>query len=266
MKKIILMLLIVLVNNTQGFAWGYKGHKIIAGVAKTMLLPGVMDSVQHYLGDKSMEDASVWMDDVRSDASYDYLKPMHYINVEKDKTYVKVNDPNIINELDVVFEQLQHRANMSAESSKINLMILFHLVEDLHQPLHTGYSVDKGGNSVQVDYLGTKSNLHKVWDTNIIESQNISEADCLSYIKGLSAKEKKDIETLNFVSWMNESRALLPQLYALNGDKIDQSYVDKNTVIVKRQLSLAAIRLAATLNYLFSKPTKIKHAGASKAG
>jgi len=260
-KKMKVFLLIVsglVIHVNSVFAWGNKGHKIVAQIAKECLDKSIVDSVQNYLGDISFEAASVWMDEIRSDHSYDYLKPAHYINVEKDKTYVKVSDTNIINELDRVFAELQHRKGSSKESTRLNLLILFHLVGDLHQPLHTGYADDKGGNTIEVDFMASKSNLHKVWDTNIIEAQNVTTENCLLIVKSFSDKEKKRIETVDFVKWMNDSRILLNNVYNLTGTTIDQKYVSDNVVIIQKQLAVAGMRLASALNHAFGKESKSK--------
>lgn len=257
MKKIaILTVAAVMLSISSAFAWGNKGHKIVAQLAKLNLDKSVIDSVQFYLGQTSFEDAAVWMDEVRSDHSYDYMKPMHYVNVEKDKTYVKVSDPNIVNELATVMADLQNRKTFTKEDTKKNLMILFHLVGDLHMPLHAGYSTDKGGNAIDVDFLGFHSNLHKVWDTNIIEEQKITSENCLVYINTLSAKDKQKIQIINIIDWMNDSRALLSNVYAFENNSIDNNYVVKNTPVIEKQLSKAGLRLASTLNQLFKPDTK----------
>lgn len=49
------------------------------------------------------------------------------------------------------------------------LKYLVHFVGDIHQPLHAGYQDDKGGNTYQVQFHGKGSNLHKVWDSQLIE-------------------------------------------------------------------------------------------------
>jgi hypothetical protein len=257
MKKIIPLIVVAFVlNYTKTFAWGSRGHKIVAQIARNFMDKNVADSVQYYLGNKSFEDASVWMDEIRSDHSYDYMKPMHYINIEKDKTYVKVSDPNIINELDLVIGELQKRNKYKKEQIKEDLLILFHLVGDLHQPLHTGYADDKGGNTVDVDFLGTRSNLHKVWDTNIIEEEKISTESCLALINAMTDKEKKSIQQINTVNWMNDSRILLNAAYSFKNDAIDKDYVKNNVPVIERQLSRAGLRLAAVLNQAFEKNIK----------
>jgi hypothetical protein len=45
------------------------------------------------------------------------------------------------------------------------LRMLIHIVEDVHQPLHTGHLSDKGGNDVKVQWFGKESNLHSIWDS-----------------------------------------------------------------------------------------------------
>ena len=47
-----------------------------------------------------------FLDEIKNDASYDYLKERHYINVERDATYVKTKDPNAVNELELVIALL----------------------------------------------------------------------------------------------------------------------------------------------------------------
>ena len=68
----------------------------------------------------------------------------------------------------------------------------------------------------------------------------------------MSNQEKNKIQTLNIETWMYESRNLLTTIYDFN-DKINQDYIDKNKIIVKKQLVKAGIRLATVLNYVFKK-------------
>jgi len=116
------------------YGWGAKGHKIVAQIAKSCLNQSTIDSIQVFLGSVSFEEASVWMDEVRSDHQYDYLKPRHYVNVEKDKTYVATEKPNIINELDSVLSILKEKGPRDKEKVKMALLELFHLIGDIHQP------------------------------------------------------------------------------------------------------------------------------------
>src|SRR6202012_663631 len=102
---------------------------------------------------------------------------------------------------------LKHRNTLSDLDAKKDLMMLFHLVGDLHMPLHVGYSQDKGGNDVQVKYLTHPSNLHRVWDTEIIESENITANDCLMMINRFDKDEIAKIKEINTLDWIHEPRS-----------------------------------------------------------
>ncbi|KAI4972399.1 hypothetical protein ZWY2020_003324 [Hordeum vulgare] len=40
---------------------------------------------------------------------------------------------------------------------------------DIHQPLQVGFASDKGGNTMDVHWYKRKTELHHVWDVNIIQ-------------------------------------------------------------------------------------------------
>ncbi len=50
-----------------------------------------------------------------------------------------------------------------------------HLVADLHQPLHAIVD-DKGGNDAIVQFNGRQTNLHRLWDVDLIERAYPSQA------------------------------------------------------------------------------------------
>jgi len=254
MRKLTLIILFfALITSNNLLAWGADGHKIVASIAKTILNKEIADSVQFYLEEISFEGASVWMDEVRSNPKYDYLKPKHYINIEKDKTYVKVETDNIVNELESVLSQLQNRKNISKAETKMALLILFHLAGDLHQPLHVGYADDKGGNTIKVTFNDKNSNLHRVWDSEIIEHEKINLAVCLEQYSKYSKNEIKKLNQVNFVEWTNDSRTFLKDVYDFNGTELNSGYFSKNKTIVQTQLIKAGVRLASTLNLIFNK-------------
>jgi len=252
MKKAVFALLIITCFATTCFGWGSKGHKIIAEIARQYMNKNVIDSVQYYLGDMTFEQASVMMDEVRSDHTYDYMKPWHYVNVEKDKTYVKTKESNVVNEIQINIAALKN-SHGGKEKMNFALKVLFHLVGDLHQPLHCGYAVDKGGNTIDIEFNGKKKNLHKLWDAEIIEKERITMSDCLKLANKLTMADKETLSENDVVEWMEESRGLLPGVYDFKTGVITQEYVDKNKVVIQKQLMSAEKRLAGILNQNFKK-------------
>jgi hypothetical protein len=252
MKKILFVGMFLIVS-IQAFPWGAKGHKIVAEFALRALSANkeIVDSVQYFLGKMTFQEASVWMDEVRSDAAYDYLKPRHYVNVERDATYVKTKDDNVVNELEMVISILSAKGPRDKDKIAMALRELFHLVGDIHQPLHCGYAEDKGGNEINAGY-GDSDNLHSAWDTGIIKEENIGLNDCFKLSNTLSITEQKEIQKIDVVKWMNESRELLPFVYGFD-KKLTTSYAAKAKPIIEKQLVRAGIRLAAVLFKTFKR-------------
>ena len=51
---------------------------------------------------------------------------------------------------------------LSPERDKVDLMMLIHLVGDMHCPMHAGHKCDRGGNNIQVKYFHSNTKLHSV--------------------------------------------------------------------------------------------------------
>jgi hypothetical protein len=253
MRQIILIagLLTMATVPHNSWAWGKKGHNIVAEVAYDRLDKGTRDRVTQYLGTTSFEDASTWMDEVRSDHAYDYMKPWHYVNIPQGQNYVANTEENVVNEIDKVIAELQHKEKLSPEDIKKDIMILFHLVGDLHQPLHVGYKSDKGGNDIKVTYKGKPANLHWVWDNEIIESENITVKDCLNYGNKLPKAAIADYQKVNVSNWVAGIRPLLTNVYNYQGATIGDTYAQQNVSLIEQQLFMGGVRLAAVLELCF---------------
>ena len=187
------------------------------------------------------------MDDIKSDHRNDYMKQWHYVNVDKGRSYEETKEENIINQLTRVISELHHKENMKEEDIKKDVLIIFHLVGDLHQPLHVGYGNDKGGNDVHVKYKKNPTNLHRVWDSEIIESENVSLADCMKHLRSLDKEEIAALSVINVESWMRQPRSQLNGVYDFKDDEIDEAYISKNKKIIEDDILIAGIRLAAVL-------------------
>lgn len=249
MKQLILIVLFSLISFFS-FGWGEVGHHIIAQIAKVHVSKNIQDSVNKYLGAMSWESASTWMDDMRRNPEYAYFKTWHYINIEKDMPYdsTKTETDNVYVQLQTAINNLKNKKNLSPEQITYNLKILFHLIGDFHQPLHVGYGVDRGGNEIKVYFLGKRTNLHAIWDTDIIEHTNIS----FDEVNALSEKKiYKKMGEFNLMQWMTQTRKMLVAVYNFS-NPIESKYIEDSKSIIKHQLLLAGLRLAQILTITFS--------------
>jgi len=257
MKSILRLLTLIFLfftTSQSSFAWGRKGHEIVAEIAFHYLDDSTKAKVLHYLGKLTIEEAAVWMDDMRSNSYYDFMKPWHYLNIEKGEIYKpNTKDRDVLIILNSSINGLKHKENLKFDNIKEDLYYLFHLMGDLHQPLHVGYGSDRGGNDIPVSYLhkNNSSNLHKVWDDEIIETKNISLDDCLKQKDFFTNEQILEIQKIELMKWMNQSRALLDTVYNFKDGFIDQEYVDRNAVVIERQIFIAGLRLAAVLKETF---------------
>jgi hypothetical protein len=253
-KKLILYSLIASIafslSINKTFAWGRTGHSIVAQIAFNYLDKKTKANVMKYLDTLTIEQAASWMDNLRNDKTYDYLKPYHYINIEKGENYTHSTEDNIINGINNAMLKLDNMENLSKEEITLNLLILFHLIGDLHQPLHCGYGVDKGGNTVQVSLFGKGSNLHRLWDSDMIEYKKMNLDSCLK-LNSYTRKQIRHIKKINVVNWMNESRSHLTQVYNFSTNKIEDEYINYNSPLIKKQLLDAGLRLAKVLKKYF---------------
>ena len=250
-SRFFILSLLCLSIHLKTFAWGAEGHKMTATIAFNHLDQRIKDSLQFYLGETTIQQASVWMDEMRSNHMYDEMKPWHYVDFPEGESYTPSKEANIINAINNTIVELKNRRKISKGVVALDLKILIHLLGDLHQPLHTGYAIDKGGNTIKLFYFDKELNLHKIWDTEIIVSQNINSEGCERLISTCSTDSLEKIKTPNVLQWMNETRSHLPEVYDFQNNTIEQPYLNKNTPLIETQLFKAGIRIASLLTQIF---------------
>lgn len=231
-------------------AWGHQGHALVAEVAFHYMDETTKKNIMQYLDGMTIEEAANWMDAIKSDHANDYMKPYHYINLEKGSKEVPEGD-NIVTILNSTLKDLDHKENLSHDEIKRRILILFHLIGDLHQPLHIGYASDKGGNTIKLNFIGGKeTNLHATWDSEIIEFKGTSLADVLK-AKKYTSEAIEGMQKIDVIGWAKQARGYLKDVYAVKNNKVEETYIDAVYPIIESQLLDGGIRLAAVLEHYF---------------
>ncbi|KAI5080700.1 hypothetical protein GOP47_0003883 [Adiantum capillus-veneris] len=134
-------------------------------------------------------------------------------------------------------------------------------------PLHVGFSTDKGGNTILVHWFDKQENLHHVWDTDIIET-------ALTMLYGSNVLAFQDeimsnVTETNIKQWSSCRNSMLacPNKYAQesisvackwaykdapSGSYLGDNYFNSRLPIVQNRIARAGVRLASILNNLFS--------------
>jgi hypothetical protein len=256
MKKGIPVLLFVVICtffSTKSFAWGKRGHELVAEIAFRFLDDSTQQIVKKYLGNLSIEEAANWMDDERSNSYYNYMRTWHYLDMDKGENYTPSTERNILTVLHSAIVELKQFKTMKRKDVKYRLLLIFHLIGDLHQPLHTGYAIDKGGNTIQVSSPYVGGNLHSVWDTQIIEYKNVTLDSCMQTYATLDTNQVLEIKKINELKWMYQSRSLLDTVYSFQDNFLDKKYIDSNADVIKKQLVMGGLRLSSLLSSIFAE-------------
>lgn len=236
------------------YAWGKTGHELVAEIAFHLLDEPTKKVVKDYLGSYSIEEAATWMDNERGNSYYNFMRPWHYLDMDKGEKYTPSEERNILSVLHSAITELRNRSvnRMSEKDIKNRLLLIFHLVGDLHQPLHTGYAIDKGGNTINITSPYVSGNLHSIWDTQILEFKKVNLDTCINFYNSMSAEYVAQLKKINELKWMYESRSNLDRVYGFKDNYMDKEYIDNNIEIIKKQLVIGGIRLASVLNELFN--------------
>jgi hypothetical protein len=253
-KRILSTLLVALFISFSGpsMAWGKKGHEMVATIAYHYLDSATKEKVKKFLGKYSFEEASTWMDESRSNSYYDYMRTWHYLDFGKGTEFKPSGEHNIITVLNSAIAALKKYETLKKKDVQYDLLLIFHLVGDIHQPLHVGYPEDRGGNDISVRSAKFSANLHSSWDTEIIDAAGITLDSCYKLYDSYNAQEISDIKKINIMGWMKESRSYLDTVYGFKNDYLDKNYIDSAGVIVKKQLLIGGLRLASLLQDLFA--------------
>ncbi|OHX68136.1 S1/P1 nuclease [Flammeovirga pacifica] len=233
-------------------AWGQTGHRVVAEVAENHLNKKAKKALQEILGDSAyLPIVSTWMDDIKSDKKYSFMSPWHYINLDEGETFKDIqrsSKGDILKAIDDMIKILEDE-NSSKKQKALAVKVLTHLIGDLHQPFHVGHKSDLGGNKVKVTWFGKPSNIHRVWDSDMIGSKGLSYTELAKFVDTASVEEVVKIQSASTVDMMNESHQLCTRFYKEVGDgKLGYRYIYDNYHVVEDRIMKAGIRLAGILN------------------
>lgn len=261
MRKFLIASAITLLS-TFGFAsngdWGKTGHRATAEIAESHLNEKAKKAIDELLDGYGLAFVANYADDIKSDPEYKEYGPWHYVNIAPDAEEYVVEDASergdLIQAIRKCVSVLKDKESSKADK-EFHLKMLVHFVGDLHQPFHAGHSEDKGGNDIQVRWFNDGSNIHRVWDSEMINFYQMSYTELALNTKDLSKAEIKSIKKGKLLDWVYESRDMAEDLYAgvENGDKLGYSYMYEHMPTVLGQLQKGGIRLAKILNDIYSE-------------
>ncbi|KAJ4912826.1 Endonuclease 4 [Raphanus sativus] len=284
---------IVLTQLIHGaLSWGKEGHYTVCKIAESYFEEETVAAVKRLLPESAQGDlASVcsWPDEIKHHWQWRWTSPLHYVDTPDYRcNYLYCRDCHDTHKhqdrcvTGAIFNYTMQLMSASENSRRIvhynlteALMFLSHYIGDVHQPLHVGFLGDEGGNTITVRWYRRKTNLHHVWDNMIIEStlKTYYNKSLPLMIQALQANLthgwSNDVPSwescqLNQTacpnSYASESISLACKYAYRNatpGTTLGDDYFLSRLPVVEKRLAQGGIRLAATLNRIFSSKPKL---------
>lgn len=278
-------LLLITLLPARAAAWGDEGHHIVTMIAEKNLSNAARSRVTQILGQgdrcnhgnvlSRMLCAAVWPDESRFTTHTDTYN-WHFVDISLQLTdYRESRDCEPENQAESgkcgLIGLDRARAVLRGDTSDPHitraqaLMFVIHIVGDLHQPLHTVLE-GGGGNSHRAVFFGVPTNMHKVWDTKIIDrgmrEKQKDEPEYADMLQGeIEGAGLSSFQQGDPVSWLRETHAVaigdaygtLPKGVKTKFGKgkrpvLEGDYFEHNLPVVDTQLKRGGARLALILN------------------
>lgn len=257
LKKVALGLAMII--PMQSMAWGTNGHRISGQIAENHLSPKARLAVKAILGNESIAMASNWADFIKSDDNYKYLYNWHFVDFDRPMAYPEMveflnhdNGTDAYTKLNFLVDELKKKTT-TKENKLLYLRMVIHIVEDIHQPLHTGHTSDKGGNDIKVSWFGKFTNLHSIWDSELVNFQDLSYSEYVRAIDFPTAKQTAEWQSAPISKWVFESSQIADKIYndVKPEENLSYKYNFKYIDTLNEQLLKGGVRLAGLLNKIF---------------
>jgi len=269
------------VLSLNAFGWGALGHRTSAKVAWAYLDQDTRTKVMDMLNGGDIADGAVWPDQARGNAEWKFSIWFHFEKAPDDVTYLdnlKRQEPGLrrlggLIETLYVAEDVIKNPNSTKEEKAIALKFVIHCIGDIHQPLHTGRPEDMSGNKIPIKWLGADTNLHAVWDSQMIylghkdvltpqgqnywfEAEAPANDSAQNYANYLVTKFKNfkpdPSMFVKYDDWMHES--MVPRKDAYDSkDLNEQDYTNKFLETVDQRVYYAGLRIAFVLKRLVNQ-------------
>lgn len=237
------------------FAWSQTGHRVVGQVATENIKNITLRKINKITHNETLAKMSTFGDEMKSDDRYKKFYSWHFVNFKEGEKYSIANknpEGDLIQGINFCIATLKDK-NTSKEDQVFYLKMLIHFVGDLHQPLHVGHEADKGGNDIKVSWFGRNSNLHRVWDGDMIDDYGMSYTELAHNLPYVYKNQIVELQKGSVLDWIYESQSLAATIYssAKMDEKLSYRYSYVYFPLVQKQLQKGGLRLAKILDDIY---------------
>ncbi|CAF0886502.1 unnamed protein product [Adineta steineri] len=262
------------------YGWGPAGHSTIVRLAQSQLsdtAPEWILSLTPWHWHGNLSALASWADDIlypnTNPTGYDnwqWSRPLHYINIP-DWSCNYNHERDCVGDICVSGAIKNYTKRLETELDDIQqreaLYFLIHFVGDIHQPLHTGFASDRGGNDVKGHYMnGTYlTNLHSLWDSGLLTTRlhrdfHSNASLYYDHIYKLMINLPSEDNDNNIEQWIDDNIKIVCEHIYFDENNITMNatanftlgevYYNRSISIIEQRLARGGRRLGVLLNQL----------------
>lgn len=255
MKKIIVVAFAIITFIPMPlWAWGQIGHRIIGKMASEMLSKKTLKKIDRVLLGAEMAMVANWADFVRPDSNYSQYNDWHYTNLPQGLTRSQCDSVALSSDNgQCVYRVLELAENLKQNPNDTEkLKLLIHLVGDMFQPMHLGREEDRGGNDIKIRWFSQNTNLHALWDSYLIEGQQLSYTEYASYLNSVHHPQRQTYSKESLLQAVWNTYGITSRIYETEEEtQQPYRYIYTYEKVWEKQLVDAAIMLASILEYIY---------------
>ncbi|XP_042490053.1 endonuclease 1 isoform X2 [Macadamia integrifolia] len=283
----------VFISAPGAHAWSKEGHIMTCRIAQSLLDPAASEVVRHLLPENVDGDLSslcTWPDQIRHWYKYRWSSPLHFIDTPDQACsfdYSRdchdqhgLKDMCVAGAVQNFTSQLAHYKEGSSDrrhNMTEALIFLAHFMGDVHQPMHVGFTSDEGGNTIDLRWFRHKSNLHHVWDREIIltAEKELYNNDMDLFQEDIQNNFTHGVWSDDLSSWTNcDDLSACPTKWAAEsidlackwgykgitaGETLSDEYFNSRFPIVAKRIAQGGVRLSMILNRVFGHQPNHHH-------
>ncbi len=256
----VMLFFMLLSFSQQAFAWGMTGHRVISEIAEKHLSRKAKRNIERLIGHQKIAYWSNWADFIKSSPDTLLLKTgsWHFLNTPGNLTHAQFlvelqNSPeqNLYKAYKRVRQDVVNK-ELTLEQRQQAFYFMVHLLGDAHQPMHVSRAEDLGGNRIPVTFFGGEGNIHRIWDSDLVDNEKYSYTE---YARVLDYEKYfyKQYTNSTFEDWLYESHQLANIIYddVAKNNKLSYDYIFRFKEPMENALLKAGLRLAKELNEVF---------------
>jgi hypothetical protein len=259
---------------SEAQAWGDKGHRIVGHMARGLLSPATRTALRQLMGSDDLATFALYLDQHKDqlDRQIPGSRAWHYDDVPicTQHSYAEYCLNGTCASTQIVRHYgLLADTHAAKKRKQFAVLVLTHLLGDIHQPLPAADNEDHGGNQIKVRLPnGQKTSLHGAWDTSLVErlfggQHEVTVAQHLArkYAAHATEWQAGKINLAKIQAWAGESAQRAKEVaygqlpgFGCGVDMgqtriaLSKDYIRQAGAVVEAQLAKAGYRLAALLN------------------